>query len=168
MSRMGNEAEDRAYLERQVARIRAIEEPTAKQLSTMQQALRNLHDLDKRAEEKGDQPAPKDDGPSDLAQRLLAAADEPGPPPAPPIDAPPPDANARAHRPREASTEAEPERARALASTPPPAPDPTPPPLPDWLAAWKAEREAAAAMRAGRPRRSGAVNAVEQYLASRD
>ncbi len=42
------EAEEHAYLEQQIARIRAIEEPTAKQLSAMREAMRALEDVKRR------------------------------------------------------------------------------------------------------------------------
>jgi uncharacterized protein (DUF1800 family) len=58
------EAEERAYLEAQVARIRAIEEPTPKQVSTMREAMRALEDIKRRAAKRAIHrpPKPAEDG----------------------------------------------------------------------------------------------------------
>jgi hypothetical protein len=45
---MAAEAEERAYFEQQIARIKALDEPTAKQLSIMRTALHVLEDIDRR------------------------------------------------------------------------------------------------------------------------
>ncbi len=42
------EAEERAYLERQIARIKSLEEPTAKQLTAMRTAMAALADIERR------------------------------------------------------------------------------------------------------------------------
>jgi hypothetical protein len=61
------------YLEEQIARIRAIEEPTPQQLSTLREAMRARNEIERQAaQRRAPLPAPKDGEPSDLAKRLLA------------------------------------------------------------------------------------------------
>jgi hypothetical protein len=45
---MAAEADERAYLEKQIARIKAIEEPTAKDLHALRTAMNALGDIDRR------------------------------------------------------------------------------------------------------------------------
>jgi hypothetical protein len=73
--------DERAYLEQQVARIKALPEPSAQQLSAMRAAMAALDDLDRRAAreargrlepEKPEETAAAGDQP--LVRRMMAAA----------------------------------------------------------------------------------------------
>jgi hypothetical protein len=151
------EAADREYVESQLARLRAIKQPTAKEVTALREMLRVRDDLDRRAAEREPtKPDPDKAERSDLAKRLLAAADEPDPPPPEPETA----------RPSPAAIEAL--RSRApLRSERQPRPDPRPPAAPapprrpDWLEAMIAEREYQAELaQRHEPRRSRAFQAV--------
>ena len=77
------EASERAYLEQQIARIRAIEEPTAKQITTLREAMRGLEDIEKRATRRAPrrpEPEPEDvEERKELCYRLLFANGAGGP-----------------------------------------------------------------------------------------
>jgi hypothetical protein len=169
---------------------------SAAELHALENAERTLERLDRKAQQKREraEAEPKDDGPSELAKRLMAADREPDPPPAPPIDAPPPPIDAPPPpKPERGPTRvgiAEPAPEEDLPQLPrkqddasdprhepppynDPAPEPPTPvllpsPMPDWLAAMLAETEPDRRARAERDRQEAQAEVDRAALRRRE
>jgi hypothetical protein len=133
---MGDDAAELEYVQGQIARLRAIGDPSARDASTLRELLRTRHKIQKRAAKRSSaEPDPEPTGErSDLARRLLeqGAANEPHPP-----------ADQVVWRQRETQPPAphvpDPPTPAHTAQEPTSAPDT--PRLPESLLAWRAERE---------------------------
>jgi hypothetical protein len=133
---MRDDAAELEYVQGQIARLRAIGNPSARDASTLRELLRTRHKIQKRAAKRWSaEPDPEPTGErSDLARRLLeqGAADEPHPP-----------ADQVVWRQREPQPPAPhvPDPLTPVHTAQEPTSVPDTPRLPESPLAWRAERE---------------------------